>query len=139
MTTSLDTFRSLAADHTVVPVWRELVADLTTPVAAYARLCGDGPGFLLESVEHGERWSRYSFIGRNPLVSITKRDGVVTVDGELPDGVTADDGVLAVEADLDVFAKARAVVVARRLRVADRLQPIKSQHVINRHRQFAAS
>ena len=95
MTTSLDTFRSLAADHTVVPVWRELVADLTTPVAAYARLCGDGPGFLLESVEHGERWSRYSFIGRNPLVSITKRDGVVTVDGELPDGVTADDGVLA--------------------------------------------
>ena len=95
MTTSLDTFRSLATDHTVVPVWRELVADLTTPVAAYARLCGDGPGFLLESVEHGERWSRYSFIGRNPLLSITKRDGVVTVDGELPDGVTAENGVLA--------------------------------------------
>lgn len=94
MTTSLDTFRSLAAGHTVVPVWRELVADLTTPVAAYARLCGDGPGFLLESVEHGERWSRYSFIGRNPLLSITKRDGTVTVDGELPDGVTADNGVL---------------------------------------------
>ena len=95
MTTSLDTFRRLAADHTVVPVWRELVADLTTPVAAYARLCGDGPGFLLESVEHGERWSRYSFIGRNPLLSITKRDGVVTVDGDLPPGVTADDGILA--------------------------------------------
>ncbi len=95
MTTSLETFRELAADHTVVPVWRELVADLTTPVAAYARLCGDGPGFLLESVEHGERWSRYSFIGRNPLVSITKRDGVVSVDGDLPPGVTAEDGILA--------------------------------------------
>ena len=95
MTTSLDTFRDLAAGHTVVPVWRELVADLTTPVAAYARLCGDGPGFLLESVEHGERWSRYSFIGRNPLLSIVKRDGEVTVDGELPEGVTADDGILA--------------------------------------------
>ncbi|MEM7287104.1 MAG: anthranilate synthase component I [Actinomycetota bacterium] len=95
MTTSLDTFRSLAVDHTVVPVWRELVADLTTPVAAYARLCGDGPGFLLESVEHGERWSRYSFIGRNPLLNIVKRDGVVTVDGPLPDGVSADGGILA--------------------------------------------
>ena len=80
MTTSLDTFRDLAAGHTVVPVWRELVADLTTPVAAYARLCGDGPGFLLESVEHGERWSRYSFIGRNPLLSIVKRDGELLWD-----------------------------------------------------------
>ena len=78
----------------MVPVWRDLVADLTTPVSAFARVCGDGPGFLLESVEHGERWSRYSFIGRNPLLSITKRDGRVIVDGELPDGVVAGDGVL---------------------------------------------
>ena len=42
---------ALAAIHTVVPVWRELLADLTTPVAAFARLVGDEPGFLLESVE----------------------------------------------------------------------------------------
>lgn len=91
---SLEDFRRLAAGHTVVPVWRELVADLTTPVAAFARVCGDGPGFLLESVEHGERWSRWSFIGRNPLLTITKRNGTVEVDGDLPDSVTAGDGVL---------------------------------------------
>ena len=54
-------FGELAADFTVVPVWRQLLADLTTPVAAFARLCeGDEPGFLLESVEHAERWARYS-------------------------------------------------------------------------------
>ena len=82
MTSTREQFRQLAADHTVVPVWRELVADLITPVSAFARVCGDGPGFLLESVEHGERWSRYSFIGRNPLLTVTKRTGVVTVDGE---------------------------------------------------------
>lgn len=94
MTSTFEEFRGLAADYTVVPVWRELVGDLTTPVSAFARVCGDGPGFLLESVEHGERWSRYSFIGRNPLLTITKRDGKVNVDGALPDGVTAGDGVL---------------------------------------------
>ena len=41
---SRDEFRALAAEHTVVPVWAELLADLETPVAAYAKLVGDGPG-----------------------------------------------------------------------------------------------
>jgi anthranilate synthase component I len=89
-------FHALAGGHTVVPVWRELLADLITPVAAYARLCGDDePGFLLESVEHGERWSRWSFVGRNPIGTITARDGVVTVEGDLPDDLPTGDGVLA--------------------------------------------
>ena len=59
-------FRKHAAEHTVVPVWTELLADLETPVAAYSKLVGDGPGFLLESVEGAERWARFSFVGRNP-------------------------------------------------------------------------
>jgi anthranilate synthase component 1 len=94
MQSTRERFHELAAGHTVVPVWRELVADLTTPVAAFARVVGDGPGFLLESVEHGERWSRWSFIGRNPLLSIVKRDGALSVDGELPEGVVAGTGIL---------------------------------------------
>ena len=53
-----------------MPVWAELLADLETPVAAYAKLVGDEPGFLLESVEHGERWSRFSFVGRNPAATL---------------------------------------------------------------------
>ena len=44
---SRDDFRALARTHTVIPVWRELLADLTTPVAAFARLVGDDTGFLL--------------------------------------------------------------------------------------------
>ncbi|MFP3908033.1 MAG: anthranilate synthase component I [Acidimicrobiales bacterium] len=89
-------FHRLAAEHTVVPVWRELLADLITPVAAFARLCGDDqPGFLLESVEHGERWSRWSFVGRNPIGTITSRSGEVTVEGDLPDDLPLDQGVLA--------------------------------------------
>ena len=38
-------FRALARNHAVVPVWRELLADLTTPVSLYARCVGDGEGF----------------------------------------------------------------------------------------------
>ena len=72
---SRDEFRALARDHTVVPVWREVLADLTTPVAAFARVVGDDEGFLLESVEGGDRWSRWSFIGRRPQATLVSRDG----------------------------------------------------------------
>ena len=60
--------RALAANHGLVPVYREVLADMLTPVRAYALLCPAGePGFLLESVEGGERLARYSFIGSRPL------------------------------------------------------------------------
>jgi anthranilate synthase component I len=93
---SLDDFRSLARAHTVIPVWRELLADLTTPVAAFSRLVGDETGFLLESVEHGEaRWSRWSFVGRNPLATLTARGLDVVVTGTVPGSVPRDRGILA--------------------------------------------
>jgi len=88
-------FRALAREHTVIPVWREVLADFTTPVAAFARLVGEEPGFLLESVEHGERWSRWSFIGRNPLATLTARGRQVEATGELPAGMPLDEGILA--------------------------------------------
>ena len=89
-------FRSLADRYTVIPVWRELLADLTTPVAAFTRVVGSGPGFLLESVEHGEaRWSRWSFIGRNPLATLTARGLDVQVTGTVPADVPRDRGMLA--------------------------------------------
>jgi anthranilate synthase component 1 len=92
---SREEFRTLARAHRVVPVWRSLLADLTTPVAGFARLVGDGDGFLLESVEHGERWSRWSFIGRNPLVTLRLRGGRVEADGPVPPSVPLDRGMLA--------------------------------------------
>jgi len=99
-----DEFHRLAADHTVVPVWRELLADLVTPVAVFARCVGDQPGFLLESVEHGERWSRWSFVGRNPIATLTSRGGALQVEGELHPDVPTDRGMLAaVEAILERY------------------------------------
>jgi anthranilate synthase component 1 len=88
-------FARLAADHTVVPVWRELVADLETPVSAFLKLAPSGPGFLLESVEHGDRWGRFSFAGRAPSSVVVASKGRIEVEGRLPPGVPLDRGVLA--------------------------------------------
>ncbi|MEQ8841335.1 MAG: anthranilate synthase component I [Acidimicrobiales bacterium] len=91
----IDEFRRLAADHRVVPVWREVLADLTTPVAAFARVVGDGDGFLLESVEGGDRWSRWSFIGRRPHGTLVSQHGTLRIEGDLGIDIPTDQGMLA--------------------------------------------
>ena len=105
---SREEFHLLSIAHTVVPVWTEVLADMETPVAAYMKLVGDKPGFLLESVENGERWSRYSFVGRNPLATLVLRDGQITTTGEVPDGVVLDKGMLAaMESLLSIYMNCR--------------------------------
>ena len=81
---SLEQFRSLAGRFPVVPVWREILADAHTPVAAFLRLEPRSDAFLLESVEGGERWARYSFVGGDSFGIVAAKDGRVTVKGESP-------------------------------------------------------
>ena len=102
-------FRVLARAHAVVPVWRELLADLTTPVSLYARCVGDGQGFLLESVERGETWGRWSFIGRNPSLTLTSHGGNLEVDGALPAGIRKGEGMLAALEDLLAHYRAPSI------------------------------
>jgi anthranilate synthase component 1 len=61
-----DEFVALARTGNMIPVYADLIADFETPVSAYAKLRAHGPAYLLESVEGGERLSRYSFIGCRP-------------------------------------------------------------------------
>jgi anthranilate synthase component I len=68
-------FLRLCRQGNVIPVRADLLADLETPVSAYAKLRGTGPAFLLESVEGGENVSRYSFIGCNPRKIIRAAPG----------------------------------------------------------------
>jgi anthranilate synthase component 1 len=117
MRPSREEFHALAADHTVVPVWTELLADLETPVAVYAKLVGDGSGFLFESVEHGERWSRFSFVGRAPTATLALRDGRVEVEGVLPADIPLDQGMLGA---------LEALVAAYRAPRLDELPPLQS-------------
>jgi len=92
----LTEFLALARSHTVVPVWSELLADLETPLSAFVKLVGDREGFLLESVEHAERWGRFSFLGRDPaLTLVTRGRNVECVGGTPPDDMPTDAGTLA--------------------------------------------
>src|SRR5688572_32072129 len=58
-----DGFDALARDWALVPMWAELLADVSTPVGLFPAVAGTGGGILLESVERSERWGRYSFVG----------------------------------------------------------------------------
>ncbi len=117
MRPSREEFHALAVGHTVVPVWTELLADLETPVAAFIKLVGEGEGFLLESVEHGERWSRFSFVGHDPVATLTLRDGAITITGQhLSAPIPTDRGMLAA---LD------AIVASYRAPIMPELPPLQ--------------
>ena len=63
---SLEQVASYEAEANLVPVYREINADLETPVSAYLKVANGPYSYLLESVEGGERMARYSFIGTDP-------------------------------------------------------------------------
>ncbi|WP_420613229.1 anthranilate synthase component I [Candidatus Spongiisocius sp.] len=82
-------FRRLAEHASVVPIRMALLSDRETPVSAFGKLVGHSPGFLLESLEGGERWARWSFLGWDPIFTLTSRDGVSHIDHprvRLPEG-----------------------------------------------------
>ncbi len=78
VTPSPDEFVQLATDHNVVAVWCELVADVETPIAAFRKLGGEAPSFLLESAEHSDHVGRYSFLGAGARWTLTARGREVT-------------------------------------------------------------
>ena len=69
-----ETFDRLAAEWPLVPVWAEVLADITTPVGLFPAVAGSGPGILLESVERSERWGRYSFVAGDPAAVVVVDD-----------------------------------------------------------------
>jgi anthranilate synthase component 1 len=71
---SLDEFRQKAKQGNLIPVYREILADMETPVSAFLKIDDGKHSFLLESMEGGEKWARYSFLGSRPSV-IVKTSG----------------------------------------------------------------
>jgi len=79
-------FETYSSAYNLVPVIRELPADLETPVSVYLKLSGSEPSFLLESVTGGEHVARYSFIGVNPSRSFVLRGKILeerSSDGDI--------------------------------------------------------
>ena len=72
--TTYEEFADLATHGTFVPVCKEIVADLLTPVSAFLKIAEDADhAFLLESVEGGEQVARYSFLGKDPFMVLRAR------------------------------------------------------------------
>ncbi len=74
-TPDLSTFKNLASNHNLIPVYREISADLETPVSAYLKTAAGSHSFLFESVEGGENVARYSILGTEPSEVLTTGAG----------------------------------------------------------------
>ncbi|HRZ86948.1 MAG TPA: chorismate-binding protein, partial [bacterium] len=83
-TPDIKTFKELAGKGNLIPVYKEVLADMETPVSAFLKLQKAKHAFLLESVEGGERIARYSFIGVNPRIIFKSsgRDVEIVEDGK---------------------------------------------------------
>ena len=76
----IDQFRELAASAGLIPVCREIIADLDTPLTVFAKVAGEeSHAFLFESLEGGEKWGRYSFIGLDPIATFESRGERITL------------------------------------------------------------
>jgi len=73
------TFTALAAQGNLIPVYREIMADMDTPVTAFKKIDDGAYAFLLESIEGGEKWGRYTFLGASPSVVIRSRGELVEI------------------------------------------------------------
>ena len=75
-----ETTKHYEKDYNIIPVCREIYADVVTPITLLRKLAQiDSKFFLLESVEGGNKWGRFSFLGVNPLLQISAKSGVVTL------------------------------------------------------------
>jgi anthranilate synthase component 1 len=79
--TTFEEFTDLAKRATFVPVVKEVVADLLTPVSAFLKIAEHSDyAFLLESVEGGEHVGRYSFLGKDPFLILRGRGNEIVID-----------------------------------------------------------
>jgi anthranilate synthase component I len=79
--TTFEEFVDLARRGTFVPVVKEIIADLLTPVSAFLKIAEHSDyAFLFESVEGGERVARYSFLGKDPFLVLRARGGQTTIE-----------------------------------------------------------
>jgi anthranilate synthase component 1 len=81
---SLDEFKQKAKQGNLIPVYREVLADMDTPVSAFQKIDDHRHSFLLESMEGGEKWARYSFLGSRPSVIVKSfgKSVEITTDGK---------------------------------------------------------
>ena len=109
-------FEARAAGGGIVPVYREYLADMETPVSVLSRAV-DEDVFLLESVASSETGGRYSFLGVNPYATVYEKDGTVFMQ-------TPADGVSFLP-DADILAALRRLFAERNFKADPDLPPLQ--------------
>lgn len=83
ITPSCNEIESLAKDYSIIPICKEIYADIITPITLLRKISQISQRYyLLESVEGGEKWGRYSFLGFNPIVHVTCKNKEVIIEAE---------------------------------------------------------
>ena len=79
---SCEMIEELAKTYNTIPICKEIYADVITPITLLRKLAQiSSQYYLLESIEGGEKWSRYSFLGFDPILHATCKDNTVTIEG----------------------------------------------------------
>ncbi|NTW02710.1 MAG: anthranilate synthase component I, partial [Oscillochloris sp.] len=107
-TPTLEEMRTLREQGNLCPIYREILADLETPVSAYLKLAQNGPSFLLESVTGGQNVGRYSFIGSDPYMTLRMHDGVAqAIQGGYKQTLRYEDPLLVLDSYLSAYRPVR--------------------------------
>ncbi len=90
---SFDIFKEKSKEGNLIPVYREILADLDTPVSAFLKIDRGEYSFLLESVEGGEKWARYCFLGVEPSIVFMSKGKKIRIirDGVIEESTTGKD------------------------------------------------
>ncbi|MCL4457533.1 MAG: anthranilate synthase component I [Nitrospirae bacterium] len=108
MNVDLNEFKELVRRGNLIPLYKEILGDVETPVSAFAKL-NRKPSFLLESVVGGEKWARYSFIGIEPSMIVTCSGKKVEIKNNAGvSGIETDDPLTVIK---DILSKFKPVEV----------------------------
>lgn len=108
-TPTLEQAAGLRQQGNLCPVYREILADMETPVSAFLKIAGDKPyAFLLESVENGTHMARYSFIGADPYMTLRLDNGqALATQGGYKQRLPFDDPLLVLDSYLNTYRPVR--------------------------------
>src|SRR3982750_521792 len=76
---SFEAFKQCSSEGNLIPLYREILADFETPVSAFTKIDHGPSAYLFESVEGGEKWARYSFLGSGSPVLLQEDKGAIVM------------------------------------------------------------
>ena len=80
---SCEEILNISSQYDIIPLSSEVYADVVTPITLLRRLARQSRRFfLLESIDGGEKWGRYSFLGYDPVMRVTCKSGQVSLDSQ---------------------------------------------------------